>query len=110
MHRQIHKSLVAAAACVALAAAFLPSGAPAASTGGPRPISDDKLSARTTVVDGGAKVLASTRTVAHSNGHTVDPHDGVNYSYNMVGANPNTCTGTACDVTVQVDITPVVVN
>ena len=28
----------------------------------------------------------------------------------MVGANPNTCSGSACDVTIQADITPIIVN
>ena len=76
----------------------------------PQVISDDSLSARSTVMDGGAKVLPTTRTVPHWNGHTTDPNNGVTYSYNMVGADPNTCSGSGCDVTVQVDITPVVVN
>ena len=38
----------------------------------PQVISDDSLSARSTVMDGGAKVLPTTRTVAHWNGHTTD--------------------------------------
>jgi hypothetical protein len=73
-------------------------------------MSDDIHNARTTVIDGGAKVLPTTRTVPHWNGHTVDPNNGVDYSYNMVGADPNTCSGSACDVTVQVDITPLIVH
>jgi hypothetical protein len=76
----------------------------------PQVISDDSLHARTMVVDGGAKVLPTTRTVQHWNGQSVDPNNGVTYSYNMVGANPNTCSGSACDVTIQVDITPIVVQ
>jgi hypothetical protein len=59
---------------------------------------------------GGASVLPTTRTVAHWWGSTLDPHDGVTYGYNMVGANPNTCSGSACAVTIQADITPITVN
>jgi hypothetical protein len=59
-----------------------------------------------TTTIGGAPVLATTRTVAHWWGSTVDPHNGVTYGYNMVGANPNTCSGAACSVTIDVDITP----
>src|SRR5262249_30829808 len=39
-----------------------------------------------------------------------DPNNGVNYGYNMVGADPNSCAGSACDVTVEADITPIVVT
>jgi hypothetical protein len=59
---------------------------------------------------GGASVLPTTRTVAHWWGATTDPTNGITYGYNMVGANPATCTGQDCDVTVEVDITPVVVR
>jgi hypothetical protein len=112
MERSTRRLLMAGAVGAALAASFLPAVSATAepNPGEPKVISDDSLSARTTVIDGGAKVLPTTRTVAHWNGHTVDPHNGVDYSYNMVGANPNTCSGTACDTTVQVDITPIVVK
>jgi len=56
---------------------------------------------------GGATVYPSTRTIPHWFGSTRDPFDGVTYGYNLVGADPSTCQGTACDVTVQVDITPI---
>jgi hypothetical protein len=84
----------------------------AASTNGaaiePQVIDDSLLSA-TTVTVGGATVLPTTRTVAHWWGSTTDPTNGVTYGYNMVGANPNNC-GSDCSVTVQVDVTPVIVN
>lgn len=72
-------------------------------------IQDAKLRAMTTTV-GGASVLPTTRTVVHWWGSTVDPHNGVTYGYNMVGADPNNCTGANCSVTIEVDITPIVVN
>jgi hypothetical protein len=75
----------------------------------PQVISDAALQAKTTTI-GGAKPLSTTRTVAHWFGSTLDPNNGVTYGYNMVGANPNTCSGSACDVTIEADITPIVVN
>jgi hypothetical protein len=56
---------------------------------------------------GGAPVLPTTRTVAHWWGSSLDPTNGVTYGYNMVGADPNNCSGSACSVTVDVDIVPV---
>jgi len=55
---------------------------------------------------GGAQVLPTTRTVPHWFGSTLDPNNGVTYGYNMVGADPNNCSGADCDVTVTVDIIP----
>jgi hypothetical protein len=72
-------------------------------------VDDSQLKAMTTT-EGGATVLPTTRTVPHWFGTTTDPTNGVTYGYNMVGANPNACSGAACDVTVEVDITPIVVN
>jgi hypothetical protein len=72
----------------------------------PPVISDAALQALTTTI-GGAPVLPTTRTVIHWWGSTLDPHNGVTYGYNMVGANPSTCSGSPCDVTVTVDIVPV---
>jgi hypothetical protein len=48
--------------------------------------------------------------VAHWFGQTLDPNNGVTYGYNMVGADPNNCSGAACDVTIEADITPIIVN
>jgi len=75
----------------------------------PTPISDSSLKAET-ATSAGATVLPTTRTVAHWFGQTTDPNNGVTYGYNMVGADPNSCSGSACDVTVQADITPLIVN
>ena len=75
----------------------------------PQPISDAQLQAMTTTM-GGASVLPSTRTVAHWWGSTLDPNNGVTYGYNMVGADPNNCAGSGCSVTVEADITPIIVN
>jgi hypothetical protein len=71
----------------------------------PQRIDDSQMKALTTTV-GGANPLPTTRTVQHWFGTTLDPHNGVTYGYNMVGANPNTCTGSACSATVTADIIP----
>ncbi|MCL4530421.1 MAG: hypothetical protein M1282_13535 [Chloroflexi bacterium] len=72
-------------------------------------IPDSSLQALTTTI-GGASVLPTTRTVAHWWGSTVDPDNGVTYGYNMVGADPNNCSGSGCSVTIEADITPIIVN
>ena len=72
---------------------------------GPPVISDDQMQARSMTI-GGADVLPTTRTVPHWFGSTLDPNDGITYGYNMVGADPNNCSGADCDVTVTVDIIP----
>jgi hypothetical protein len=59
-----------------------------------------------TTTVGGAEVLNTTLTVQHWFGSTLDPHNGVTYGYNIVGADPDNCSGTDCDVTVTVDIIP----
>ena len=103
--RNLHAPLIGAAIVVALTGyARLAVGAT-----DPLPIDDSKLQAVSTTM-GGATVLPATRTVAHWFGSTADPHDGITYGYNMVGADPNNCSGAGCSVTIEVDITPVVVN
>jgi hypothetical protein len=72
-------------------------------------ISDDALKALTST-EGGAQPLPTTRTVAHFFGQSDNPDNGVTYGWNMVGADPGSCSGSACDVTIQADITPIVVN
>jgi hypothetical protein len=72
---------------------------------GPPVIDDAAIQALSTTV-GGAQVLDTTQTVAHWFGSTFDPNNGVTYGYNMVGADPNNCSGSDCDVTVTVDIIP----
>ncbi|HET7420927.1 MAG TPA: hypothetical protein VFL27_11150 [Candidatus Dormibacteraeota bacterium] len=75
-------------------------------------IDDSQLQALTTTVGGvdGAPALMTSNTIAHWFGSTADPHNGVTYGYNMVGADPNTCSGSACDVTIQADVQPLIVN
>ena len=75
----------------------------------PQVIDDSQLKALSTTI-GGATVLPTTRTVPHWFGSTLDPNNGITYGYNMVGADPNNCSGTACSVTVEADITPIIVN
>ena len=72
-------------------------------------IDDAELNPLTTTV-GGASPLPTGRTVQHWFGQTTNPHDGVTYGYNMVGADPNNCSGNACSVTIETDVTPLVVN
>jgi hypothetical protein len=71
----------------------------------PPVLGDDQMQVLTTTV-GGAQVLQTTRTVIHWFGSTLDPNNDVTYGYNMVGADPNNCSGSGCDVTVTVDIIP----
>jgi hypothetical protein len=71
----------------------------------PQVISDASLQAKTTTI-GGAKPLSTTRTVAHWFGSTLDPNNGVTYGYNMVGADPYNCSGSACAATVETDVIP----
>jgi len=84
---------------------------PLSSSGGSAPgaerpvIGYGQMQALTTTI-GGARVLGTTRTVTHWFGSTLDPNNGVIYGYNMVGADPNNCSGADCDVTVNVDIIP----
>src|SRR6266849_6418429 len=75
----------------------------------PQVIDDSQLHAFSTAI-GGASVLSTTRTVQHWFGSTLDPHNGVTYGYNMVGADPNNCSPADCSVTIEADITPVIVN
>jgi hypothetical protein len=81
----------------------------AASADAQQVISDSQMQAKSITI-GGASVLPTTRTIPHWWGSTVDPHNGVTYGYSMVGADPNSCSGSACTVTIQADITPIIVN
>src|ERR1700757_1490285 len=87
-------------------AAFAASGT---ATVEPQVIDDSQLNAVSTTI-GGATVLPTTRTIVHWWGSTQNPQHGVTYGYNMVGADPNNCTGSNCSVTLEVDITPLIVN
>jgi hypothetical protein len=87
-------------------AAFAASGT---ATVEPQVIDDSQLNAVSTTI-GGATVLPTTRTIVHWWGSTQNPQNGATYGYNMVGADPNNCTGSNCSVTIEVDITPLIVN
>ena len=73
-------------------------------------IKDSQLKALYTTIGGGALPQSTTRTIANWWGSTTNGHDGITYGYNMVGADPNSCSGSACGTTIQADITPVIVN
>jgi hypothetical protein len=104
MHRKIGVLLALVALSVGVVVLASPAaGAPPSSA--PQPIGDAQLQALFTTV-GGAKPLPTTKTVAHWFGSTLNPSDGVTYGYNMVGADPNNCSGSDCDVTVATDIVP----
>src|SRR5436190_2089927 len=62
----------------------------------PHVVRDTAMQALSTTI-GGATVLPTTRTVAHWFRSTLDPNNGVTYGYNMVGADPNNCSGASCD-------------
>jgi hypothetical protein len=117
MHRKFRLLSMLAIAAVATVVAVVSASASApAGTGisgtptvDPQLIDDASLKASTTT-EGGASVLPTTRTVAHWFGQTTDPNNGITYGYNMVGSNPNNCSGADCSTTVQVDITPLIVN
>ena len=97
------------AIAVAASAASLASASSGTPVITPQIISDSTMKAQS-VTMGGAQVLPTTRTIQHWFGQTTDPSNGVTYGYNMVGANPNTCSGSACDSTIEVDVTPIIVN
>jgi len=116
MHRKFHwlsmLIAVAAVAAVVVASGSASGGGTGVSgtpTVDPQLINDASLKALTTT-EGGASVLPTTRTVAHWFGTTLNPDNGITYGYNMVGSDPNNCSGTACSTTIQADITPLIVN
>jgi hypothetical protein len=90
---------------VTMTGAFPAGAAPS----GVRTIDDSQLKAKFTTL-GGADVLPTTRTVPHWFGTATNPNNGVTYGYNMVGADPFNCSGSDCDVTIEVDIVPLIVN
>jgi hypothetical protein len=87
-------------------------GASASSSGAIPVIDDAQLQAMTSTVGGvaGAPSLNTGNTVPHWFGTTVNGNNGITYGYNMVGADPNNCSGSACDVTIQADVQPLVVT
>src|SRR5579872_4690850 len=111
----MRRAHVRLAALLVLALAFVFAATASAQTRGgstavePQLVDDSTLGAFTTT-EGGADVLPTTRTVAHWWGSTLDPHNGITYGYNMVGSDPNNCSGAGCSTTIEADITPIVVN
>jgi hypothetical protein len=73
-------------------------------------IKDSQMQAKFTTIGGGAAPLPTTRTIQHWWGSTTNSDDGITYGYNMAGADPYNCSGSACDATIQADITPIIVN
>jgi hypothetical protein len=107
--RALRVSTFALIAVVALAVASSAAASSGTPTVPPTAFDDSQLQALTQT-EGGVGVVPTTRTIPHWWGATLDPADGITYGYNMVGADPNTCSGAACDVTVQADITPIVLH
>jgi hypothetical protein len=103
------KLMTAVVSIVALAAAVAAGAFAGKAPSKPAVLADAKLKPHFTTT-GGAEVVTTTRTVQHWFGTTTNPDDGVTYGYDMVGADPNTCSGSACDVTIEADITPIVVT
>jgi hypothetical protein len=101
MTRLTGRRLIALAGA-AFALPLLASAANAGTKPPPLQVPDSQIQPITTTV-GGASVLPTTRTVAHWHGTTLDPHNGVTYGYNMVGADPSLATST----TITTDIIPV---
>src|SRR5437773_5722209 len=95
-------SLVAAGLVSAIFTLPLSSTGSSARPAEPPVIGYEQMQALTTTI-GGAEVLPTTRTVTHWFGSTFDPNNGVTYGYNMVGADPNNCSGVGCDVTATAD-------
>jgi hypothetical protein len=102
-------ALLVTAALSLVATASAGTGISGTPTVEPQLVDDSSLQASTTV-QGGASVLPTTRTVAHWYGTSFNPDDGVTYGYNMVGADPNACSGSACSTTIEADITPLIVH
>jgi hypothetical protein len=103
-----HGKLAVILGLLALGLALAASAA-ASGSSEPQVISDSQLSAFTATI-GGSQLLPTDRTIPHWFGTTTNPDNGVTYGYSMVGADPNTCSGSACTTTIEADITPVIVN
>jgi hypothetical protein len=102
--------LLVGLAVIAIAVVGTASAANGSNSGSIPVIPDSQLQANFTEIGGGSQPLPTDRTIPHWFGSTLDPHDGITYGYSMVGADPNTCSGTACSTTIQADITPLIVN
>jgi hypothetical protein len=91
-------------------AAWAGTGVSGTPTVKPKPISASSFDPTSTTIGGGVSVLPTTRTVPHWWGSTTNPQNGITYGYNMAGADPNSCAGSDCSITIQADITPLIVN
>src|SRR4051812_8708866 len=110
MRKLVQIAALGAVAAMLMSSPSVHAGAAAAvATAEPQLIDDAAMTAKT-LRTGGADVLPTTRTIPHWWGSAVDPHNGVTYGYNMVGANPYTCAGAACSVTIETDIIPILVR
>lgn len=101
--------------CAMIAAGFLVFGHAAAASPAIQVVDPSSLHASTTNVSdasvtGGADVLPTTRTIPHFHGTALNPNNGITYGFNMVGADPNNCSGTNCSTTIEADITPIIVH
>ena len=101
---------VVAIAAIAVSSASARFSGGAGSTAADPPIIDDATLKAITTTLGGAEVLPTTRTIPHWWGSSLDPHNGLTYGYNMVGADPTFCVGPACSTTIEADITPILVT
>ena len=91
---------------IALVGVFAVTGASAGSGGGTRSLgyadrhatADQRRIAESGRHDteGGASRPGDDAHRPHWHGSTTDPNNGVTYGYNMVGADPNNCSGSAC--------------
>ena len=104
--RLVRSLLLAAAGALVAGSA----GVSASTSSASIPVIPDSQLSASSITMGGAPVENTTDTIPHWAGSSLNPVDGVTYGYNMVGANPYDCAGSACSSTVQVDITPITVN
>ena len=99
-------AVVATVSVAVTSAALAGSGTPMH----PPRILDDSQVQNLTVRFAGADALPTTHTVPHWLGTALDPVNGITYGYNIVGADPDNCSGATCSVTIEVDITPLIVT
>jgi hypothetical protein len=109
-YRSFRFHIVALVALVVVALVLVGASVRASASSSSVPVIDDATLQAMTSTIGGASPLPTTRTIPHWSGQTLDLHNGVTYGYNMVGADPNNCSGASCSITIEADITPVVVN
>jgi len=91
----------AATAAITTAVAVAAAAPASAAAGATLPVKNPAGATFTTA--GGARPLATTKTIPHWHGSYTDPTNGVTYGYNMVGADPKLNSTT----TVPTDIIPV---